>query len=117
MELPNCDECKKSVQLKEGVLSISFKEIQEVKNAREDWDKKRSRQSIPDMTDLMTYPESAQWRWRHCKCDLGSSYQIEAERLDNVEKVLHWTFHLMGKNWFELTDWRKAIMRLYPEVY
>jgi len=116
MQLPKCDLCRQMVQLKDGVLSICFNEILEVEHIRKRWEEDHP-DLILHVRDFLTYPDQADWKWQHSKCDVDSSYQIEAARLDNIEKVLHWTFHLMGKNWFQFTDWRKAILRLYPGIY
>ena len=116
MELPNCDKCSKPVKREQGVLTISFKEVREAQREREAWEKEHP-QPIKVLHDYLTYPKRINWKWGHRKCFQNSSYPIDATRLDSAEKVLHWTFHLMEKNWFMATDWRGAINKLYPDSY
>ncbi len=117
MEIPNCDQCGKEVKLKDGVLEVDFKEIRSTQEARNKWEKDHPERLLSSI-DLLTYPDNAEWKWHHRRCgpECGT-YWIDGTRLDSTEKVLHWTFHLMGKTWFEFTDWRKAIERLYPKVW
>jgi hypothetical protein len=115
MQLPNCDLCGKSVELKSGVLSISFQKVREVQDQKAKWEKAHPG-PVLHVSEVMTFPSRVHWVWQHCGCNVdGSSYEIEASRFDNVSKALHWTLHLMAKNWFEFTDWRSVIARFYPE--
>ena len=114
MEFPKCDICGGDVSRENGVLSISFREVREVQQAHQEFDKKHSG-CVLHVSDFMTLPERVHWKWAHSKCNSQSSYQIEASRFDMVEKALHWTVHLIDKNWFEFTDWREVIHRFFPE--
>lgn len=114
MQLPQCDVCGKQVQLKDGILSISFREVREVQEAHERF-KRDHTNPVFHVSDLLTLPERVHWKWHHSKCNGQSSYWIDACRFDTVEKVLQWTIHLMDKTWFQLTDWREVIHRFYPE--
>jgi len=115
MQIPRCDVCGQEVEMKDGSLSISFKEIRDVQEREAAW-KKAHAGLFLDVGEVMAFPVRVPWTWHHCKCSVkGSSYEIEGSRFDSVEKVLHWTLHLMEKNWFEFTDWRTVIERFYPE--
>ncbi len=115
MQLPNCEVCGKSVAEKEGILSISFRDVREVQEGEREW---RKVHPGPILTpkDLMSLPSSVRWVWHHASCSIdGASYEIEGESLDTHEKALHWTIHLMEKKWFHFTDWRGVIEKFYPE--
>lgn len=113
--VPICDLCGQEVNLSEGILSISFKEVRAVQEAREAWHKEHS-QLLTSSMDLLTFPDRACWVWHHCRCDpSSSSYEIDGSRFNTVGKALHWTLHLMGKTWFEFTNWRHTVGRFYPE--
>jgi len=115
MQLPNCDVCEKEVEVKDGILSISFKEIRDVQEREAMW-KKNHPGPLLDVAEVMAFPHRVRWMWHHCRCNMnGSSYQIEGSRFDTHEKALHWTLHLMEKNWFRFTDWRGVIEKFYPE--
>ncbi|MGA2463713.1 MAG: hypothetical protein ABSH06_05095 [Thermodesulfobacteriota bacterium] len=117
MELPKCDVCTREVKIEEAVLSISFREIREVQEKREEF-KKNHPSPFLDVREVMAFPGRVPWVWHHYGCNVnGSSYEIEADRFDSVTKALRWTLHLMQKNWFEFTDWRNVIERFYPECY
>jgi hypothetical protein len=115
MELPKCDKCGRDVQLKDGVFSISFKEIRQVQEAEEQF-KKRHTSPLLHVSEVMAFPGRVPWVWHHYGCNMnGSSYEIEADRFNTISKAMGWTLHLMGKNWFEFTNWRNVIERFYPE--
>ncbi len=115
MELPKCDVCGKRVELKDGILSISFRKVRELPDQKIKWEKAHPG-PILTVGDVMAFPLRVSWVWHHFICNVDcSSYEIEADRFDNHEKALHWTLHLMEKNWFRFTDWRNVIDRFYPE--
>jgi hypothetical protein len=107
--------CGQEVEMKDGILSISFKEIRDIQEREAAW-KKAHPGPVLEVREVLAFPSRVQWTWHHCKCSVkGSSYEIEGKRFDTVEKALHWTIHLMGKNWFQFTNWRSVIARFYPE--
>ena len=115
MQLPKCDTCGKEVKIKEGVLSISFRKIREIQDKQEEF-KKRHPGPLLNVCEVMAFPSRVPWIWHHCGCNMnGTSYEIEGNRVDTIEKAMGWTLHLMEKNWFEYTDWRGLISRLYPK--
>ena len=114
MQLPRCDICGGNVQLKDGILSISFREIRDFQNQEVGW-KKNHPGPVLEMGELVTFPNRVPWIWHHIDCNTDSSYSIEAIRFDSIRKALHWTIHLQDKTWFRNTDWREVIHRLYPE--
>jgi hypothetical protein len=114
MELPKCDLCGKVVKIEEGILSISFREIRDIQEQRAKWEKNHPG-PVFTTGEVMTFPRRVHWIWSHMGCNTNGSYDIEATRIDDLRKALHWTIHLQSKNWFQDTDWRKVIHRLYPE--
>lgn len=116
MEIPKCDVCGKDVQLSDGILSISFRTIRQVQEKREEF-KKNHPGPVLTVGEVMAFPPCVSWIWHHANCNNadGSSYEIEGDRFDTHEKALHWTLHLMEKNWFRFTDWRGVIEKFYPE--
>jgi hypothetical protein len=116
MQLPNCDVCRKSVELKDGVLSISFQKVREVQDQKGRWEKTYPG-PVLTVGDILASPPRVSWVWHHANCNNadGSSYEIEGDRFDTHEKAIHWTLHLMEKNWFRFTDWRGVIEKFYPE--
>jgi hypothetical protein len=115
MQLPKCDLCGRDVQLKDGVLSISFREIRAVQSAEDEFRKAHSG-PVLDARDIADFPDKVAWKWRHYWCDPGEfSYDIEWLRFNTIQLALHWTLHLMAKNWFQFTNWRSVIERFYPE--
>ena len=68
-------------------------------------------ESLADMPDL----SPAHWYATHRACDPipeSSDYFIEVERIGTYSEMLHWTGHLMEKNWLESTDWHMLCMRV-----
>ena len=115
MRLARCDVCGKSVELKDGVLSVSLRSAREVQDKEEKW-KRTHPGPILTVGDVIAFPPSVSWIWHHISCEVeDSSYEIEGDRLDTHEKALHWTLHLMDKNWFRFTDWHSVIERFFPE--
>jgi len=114
MQLPACDVCGKAVSIEDGGLWISFKKVRDVQEARVAWEKNH-KADVSGVIDWLGYPGSIPWVWGHAGCGAEASYWIEASRFDTVTKALHWTIHLMDKNWLESTRWQDAIRRFYPE--
>jgi hypothetical protein len=70
---------------------------------------------IHTMADLDSYPKPAHWRIVHDSCvDIEDAtavnYWIACDRIDTWRKAAGWTAHLMGKIWFEGTDWDKLLV-------
>lgn len=73
---------------------------------------------------LATVPrvEDVPWQVVHLDCITDAEWQrgypIEGTRINTVRKALAWTLHLMEKTWFEFTDWRRVMQKLFgiPEV-
>lgn len=55
--------------------------------------------------------ERVAWHVTHHDCArAGISYCIEVERIRTWAAYLHWTGHLMGKDWISATNWDNLIM-------
>ena len=115
MQLPKCDLCGKKVELKDGILSIPFKEIRDREEKAREF-KKTHPEPVLHISEFLNYPDKIQWNWQHKKCcSEDGSYSIEATRINDLRKALHWTIHLSDKTWFKDTDWREVIHRFFPE--
>lgn len=114
MQIPKCDVCGQEVELKDGVLSISFKRVRDIQEHEAEW-KKNHPGPVLTALEIMDFPCREPWAWHHIGCNTDSCYDIEAIRFDTIRKALHWTIHLQDKTWFRNTDWREVIHRLYPE--
>ena len=115
MQLSNCDVCGKDVEVKDGVLSISFKKIRDVQQQRAEWEKNH-RTPLLKASELMSFPDCVPWIWHHSRCNFdGTSYDIEGTQFDTPAKALRWSIHLIEKNWFQFTGWREVIHRFFPE--
>jgi hypothetical protein len=67
--------------------------------------------SLADMPD----EQPAQWHPWHRTCDPhpnDSGYWIDVDRCGTLAELIHWTGHLMSKNWISDTDWDDLLLRL-----
>lgn len=64
--------------------------------------------------DLMSMPPRGKWSILCDDCwDLGDSfaYLIEANRIQTWQEVAGWTAHMLGKNWFQFTNWSQLLYK------
>jgi hypothetical protein len=60
---------------------------------------------------LRSRAERAAWHVTHDECGRAQvGYRIEVERIRTWAAYLHWTGHLMGKDWIADTNWSDLIM-------
>ena len=112
MTWPACDICGKPTTAADGYLSITYQRIHEIMaELRQEYSRE------PEVVDAGSLPPpQPAWHWGHSKCLPESDYWIEAGRIDTLRKAMAWTLHLHEKNWFGMTDWHRAIRRLYPDI-
>ena len=115
---PLCEVCENPVTTLEGCLLLYHDEMKGYDVAEENWRNAHpvnqdSMLAPISMTELLDRPLPVAWHWGHNSCLDEGMYFITADRLDTIEKVLSWTFHLMEKRWINTTKWEKAIRRIY----
>jgi hypothetical protein len=66
-----------------------------------------------DKAKARQVPELAkEWERRHPPEVSDNDYWFYAGRADTYEKLLGWTAHLLGKNWFVHTNWSAFLYRV-----
>jgi hypothetical protein len=117
-----CDGCGQQVKpLKAGYLEVNLTDVYRVERDVKAWEKDRGQETplgkTYDGADLMAHPEAATWHVWHRTCDpdpdeeRGQYYHFTLDRVGDAAGLLHWTSHLMEKNWLEHTNWRQLIGR------
>ena len=110
---PDCQVCGKQVYTKDGFLVVYEEEIIRFEDEQQKWDKEHPEDVDGGYTissaDLMSMPDPAEWHWGHDRCLDNGSYEIPYSRFNTTTKALSWTLHLMEKNWFNSTNWRRAV--------
>lgn len=125
-----CDSCEKDVSgSKQAVIHVPYKDAMK---ARTEYDEKiwesvdqRKRGEFPKALNLSELLESlpfeAHWEIHCDECNphpdddggwCDGCYWIGLERCSTTERLLDWTAHLMGKDWFSATDWNDFIYRV-----
>jgi hypothetical protein len=115
---PPCDACGDAVHPDEGLLSLDTQLARKRFRGQQLWEEEyHVDSSEPQPTSLrmlMSMPDSPDWWWGHDRCSPPENdYEVEADRFDDIGKVLDWTLHLMHKNWFDAVSWERAVRRLY----
>ena len=110
----NCWKCGEVIT--KGGIGISYMDINKAEKATEEWKEKHPRGTLISGSELMEYPRSAQWYITCKNCDPTSDngYWINIDRIDTYPKLIEWTAHLMGKNWFMITDWDHVLRKQVP---
>jgi hypothetical protein len=110
-----CIACRKPVAAGEGWMHVDMTEVGRVEAAVAEWERKFPAGTFIELSDLDQYPNEAQWKVHHRTCDPNpdhSCYWFDVGRCDSWPRLAHWTGHLMGKNWFQHTDWRDLLERI-----
>ena len=117
-----CFGCRKDIAAGNGVIHVSYDEIERVERARGAVKEQRlakasaeGRTSTP--ADLVTAEEllaasmAAGWQVHCDDCNphnadgCGGCYWFEVERCLTWAQLVDWTAHLAEKSWLEATDW------------
>lgn len=121
-----CDACGDRVTGDAGYVHISMNRVGAVEQAVAAWETEHSPPPtgdpvkdlmgrMLDRDDLMAYPSPARWRVHHESCDPEPEvgpYKISVSRIDTWPKLVHWTAHLMEKNWLQHTDWSDILRKI-----
>lgn len=104
-----CRECGFPVADGRGYVHIDHQAVSAVAQLRDEREA-RSDDSRPQTLGefLADWIPDATWDVHHDECDPEhgvGSYIIEVERARSHAQLLHWTAHLMGKNWLSATNW------------
>jgi hypothetical protein len=112
----SCCICKKEVVWSKGALVLKgdMRDIKAYQDKVKDWEETHNMEIGVSASELLLLPDRVPWIWGHQKCvDRFQFYWIDGERIDTPLKALHWTLHMMEKNWFESTRWDSVIDRLF----
>jgi predicted GIY-YIG superfamily endonuclease len=112
-----CSVCDKEVADGDGWLAARYDEFGEVRDARKAWEQRieATYDGFYPASELLSYPHPAPWRvfHRHCDPSLDSTdYWITVERIRTYPQLVHWTAHLMGKDWLKDTTWDELLEEL-----
>jgi hypothetical protein len=105
-----CDGCGKPAD--NGYLYVTYAAIHEYEVQKSEWDAAHPPGQALSLTGLFDHPEPARWWLMHRRCDPqpdADSYWIDLERINTWERLVHWTAHLMEKNWLASTDWQRLL--------
>lgn len=115
-----CVACNKPVTGDAGWLHVDLSETRRVELAVADWNEQNPGPVRSGAALVLDYPEPAQWQVHHAECDPDGEdhdcYWFYVGRCNTWPKLVNWTAHLMGKSWFEHTNWRELLERLTAEV-
>jgi hypothetical protein len=65
-----------------------------------------------DLGELTPGVQNVPWRTTHTACEVCRwPYLIPVERIRSWQSYLHWSAHLMSKEWLPATDWREFVLR------
>lgn len=135
-----CCKCGEPIANKQGYVEVLAADLRKAQMAQMEEERIRvqERASFPRFKtgrEILSEPDTrAHWRAIHRDCDPGDAegYWFGVERCRTVESLLSWTLHLLGKGWYEATDWtqfadeawralrtvapRRSISRSQPEA-
>jgi hypothetical protein len=109
-----CQTCHKPIAAGEGSIWIKKTDLNATEQAAREWEERqeeRTRQNngmpVYSALDLSEYPDEAHWRVSHHACSDTSTamYSFEVQRCSTWAELVHWTAHLMEKDWLRHTDW------------
>jgi hypothetical protein len=108
-----CQSCGEPIDAGEGFLCLPYAERRRYQGELGAWKERHPRGTDGpdgwiDLSALLAMPEHAKWGAWHLRCDPEpdeSFYFIAVERIRSPWDVLHWTGHLLGKQWIDETDW------------
>lgn len=108
----HCDECGQPVAGRDGWVTLDERQAHETATRRRQWGQDNPGPSYNAAALILDYPEGAPWRVYHADCDPGpDGYWFHVGEVDTPGGLLDWTLHLLGKPWFEDTDWPEFVRR------
>lgn len=108
-----CDHCKKPIKDGHGYVYVDKNAAWKCKANIKTW-KAENPGPFLAATALMDYPRPARWIVTHGDCDHvpnGNDYSLNIENMRTHADLIRRTAHLMGKSWFEHTDWEQILYR------
>jgi hypothetical protein len=114
-----CETCNFPVTGDSGSLYVTYADIHTHEAAETEWEERHPAGTAIDITELLEHPGDIHWRTGHDRCradrDLDC-YEIDDVQICSWPQLARWTAHLMGKNWFALTDWDDLLRELSGEA-
>jgi len=116
-----CDACREPVENGGGWVTISYAEIGEHQRQDKIIDAAALARGggswkIYNLADIQ---DSVRWHVYHRECDPepdGPDYWIEVSRIRTLPQLVHWTAHLLEKNWISDTNWNSILYRHSSKV-
>lgn len=109
-----CDVCDKPIRASQrGYLCVSYDDFHQAEDAVKAWETANPGPAYSGDA-LLSHPEPAHWHILHAACDPapdGNDYWRKTRTLD-YPALLRFTAHIMGKRWFEYTDWDDVLVRI-----
>lgn len=114
-----CDVCLRPINKGDGYVEMPRSERNRFTRETKDWQAahpKPTDGSLHVLTggDILGMPQPAKWNVLHKACDPepeASSYFIDVERINDIEKMLEWCAHFHHKKWITDTDWDAILYR------
>lgn len=115
-----CDVCGKRIR-PSGRASVYVRreERRAYPQALEEWKQRNAAglaRGVLWGSAYLDYPKQATWHVVHDRCvDIEAEtgeYWFSVNQIDTWGKVANWTAHLMGKGWFDHTDWVGFLRRV-----
>lgn len=110
-----CEICGKVAKGHRSTIYASYPEFMAYPGAVEAWRERHKAELDASPFHMLSlwddHPDLAKWHVIHDRCveDIGKTtdraYWFEVAQADTWGKLAHWTTHLLGKGWFEHTDW------------
>lgn len=118
-----CDDCDRDVSgSKQAVIHILYADAMKARAEHDEDICNRDQWKAESLAELLANaPFEGHWQIHCDDCNPHPSpeggwcedcYWIGLDRCTTTERLLDWTAHLMGKNWFHATDWNDLIYRV-----
>lgn len=113
-----CEACRGPVPDGDGYIHVRHADVHQVEAAERAWRSKYEPDPDTAYISLAAYqefPQPAHWQTHHRVCDPqpeSFDYHFDVARARTHADLLHWTAHLMEKNWLKHTDWLQLIDRM-----
>lgn len=114
-----CETCGFPIAPEKGSIYIRTGDARDYRQAMREWREVHPEGSAVDLTELDGFPEDIHWRTGHdaCRSDHDEGcYEIDGDQITTWPALMHWTAHLMEKNWFGDSDWDELLREIAGEV-
>lgn len=113
-----CETCGFPVAGDSGSIYVLLGDVRDKQRADREWKQAHPPGTAIDIHEFLTMPGDIHWRTGHDKCrtdrDEGC-YEIDDDQIATWPALARWTAHLMGKNWFPMSDWDDLLRELSGE--